>query len=702
MSIGYLNERTAKMIHMLIKGSSVMTIKEIAAEMEVSTRTIYNELEKANDWLGAKKLPKIEVIRGKIQVFSEDEKQRIEEAMEIKEPADDYIFTPTERMQMIICQIILAKEPIYIEDLMNSCMVSRNTIFTDLQSVIIQLSGYHLELKYEKKAGYWIEGDPIRVRAIFFLYFNMLEPLFSSGKLSFLQTEEIKPYMEQIGKVEKRLKVHYVRNDKIALAAMIAVMKRGNAQLCFSDVDAKRVEESEEYKLVSEYFSELNAQERVYLTLHFLGGRLESYSKTEQDGKPNEFILEISKNLVKEFEKNACVSFQKKDKLIENLYQHIKSSIYRYWYGIQIGNPMAEDIKREYPYIFDVMRVTVRYLEQQIGVQISDSEVSYLALHFGAHLEFAKHDEKELRILVVCMNGVATGNMISHELMRILPQAKIVGVTAASKLMNPQDVCDIIVSSVKMQTVVPVIVVNPILNDFDRKNILNHPMIKSRFGFVDIEALYKVVKKYVAKDQHKALKNDLERFFLHKEDEEQPILNPEIWRLTDFLTEDRIMFLDSTGRKLSNGQDMITSNEKNQKDSYETDWERALAVTAEPLIHRHSIDSCYVDGIIDRLKEAGPYMFVSKDLILAHSRPEDGVKRLDLTIGLCKDGIEFEHGKKARIIFCLAVKDQHKHMGILRDIRKSMAKKAQVDELIELGEAKKVCERLRMTFEENE
>lgn len=130
---------------------------------------------------------------------------------------------------------------------------------------------------------------------------------------------------------------------------------------------------------------------------------------------------------------------------------------------------MADDIKREYPYIFDVMRVTVRYLEHQIGVQISDSEVSYLALHFGAHLEFAKHDEKELRILVVCMNGVATGNMICHELMRILPQAKIVGVTAASKLMNPQDVCDIIVSSVKMQTVVPVIVVNPILNDFDRK-----------------------------------------------------------------------------------------------------------------------------------------------------------------------------------------------------------------------------------------
>ena len=61
---------------------------------------------------------------------------------------------------------------------------------------------------------------------------------------------------------------------------------------------------------------------------------------------------------------------------------------------------MEADIQREYPYIFDIVRVTARYLEQQIGVQISDSEVSYLALHFGAHLEYARHDEKELRILV--------------------------------------------------------------------------------------------------------------------------------------------------------------------------------------------------------------------------------------------------------------------------------------------------------------
>ena len=72
---------------------------------------------------------------------------------------------------MIVCQIIASKEPVYVENMMNTCLVSRNTIFTDLQAVISNLYSYQLELRYEKKTGYWIGGDPIRVRAIFFFVF---------------------------------------------------------------------------------------------------------------------------------------------------------------------------------------------------------------------------------------------------------------------------------------------------------------------------------------------------------------------------------------------------------------------------------------------------------------------------------------------------------------------------------------------------
>lgn len=689
MAVGYLNERTQKVINMMSKRSSALSIKEMANELGVSTRTVYNELDRANDWLKTKELPCLQVVRGYVQPFSAEETARIESTVGLEKSQDDYIFTPSERTKIIICQIISSRNAVYVEELMKSCQVSRNTIFADLQAVIAQLYSYKLELGYEKKRGYWIDGDAIHVRAIFFLYFNMLEPLFEMGKISFLNMEEVEENLKRLEQIEAVLKVKYVRNDMLALAAMIPIMERGQNQLYFSDLDIKKVQSAKEYHFVQEYFPELSETEKVYLTLHFLGGRLSSYSSNESDSEKNETIMEIARNLVVEFERKACVVFSQKDKLIQELYRHIEASIYRYRFGIQIGNTLAEAVKREYPYIFDVTRSAVRYMEQQIRAQISDSEVAYLVMHFGAHLEYAEHDEKELRILVVCINGMATGNMISHELKRLLPQAKIVGVHAAADIVNPQNMCDIIVSSVKMKTVVPVIVVNPILNDFDRKNILNHPLIRSKIGFVDMDALFQVVKKYVLPEKYKELRYDLERFFVKGSEKKQPILSPDVWRLTDFLTEDRIVFLESNGRK--NGE----KTGKNALPDHLQDWERALYTTAFPLIERKSIDENYVQCIIKRLIESGPYMFVTKDLVLAHARPENGVKHLDLAIGIAPEGVTFAEGKKARIIFLLVVEDQQKHMGILRDIRKALAKSPQIDVLAATEDAKEVCDILR-------
>jgi len=70
MAIGYWNERTKKVIDIVLKQRSILTIREIAGELSVSTRTVYNELERANNWLEMKHLPAIRVIRVKVQPFS--------------------------------------------------------------------------------------------------------------------------------------------------------------------------------------------------------------------------------------------------------------------------------------------------------------------------------------------------------------------------------------------------------------------------------------------------------------------------------------------------------------------------------------------------------------------------------------------------------------------------------------------------------
>ena len=61
--------------------------------------------------------------------------------------------------------------------------------------------------------------------------------------------------------------------------------------------------------------------------------------------------------------------------------------------------------------------------------------------------------------------------------------------------------------------------------------------------------------------------------------------------------------------------------------------------------------------------------------------------------------IQFEHGKRARVILCLAAEDQTKHIGIIRDIRTALSKAAYIDELTRAADAQEVCEILRARLE---
>lgn len=132
------------------------------------------------------------------------------------------------------------------------------------------------------------------------------------------------------------------------------------------------------------------------MSLHLLGSRLSVSTDKIFEDKSDQSIYGIVKTLVSEFEKIACVYFSERDELERALFIHIRSSLYRFKYGIQLGNPMREDIVREYPNLFNITKSVTKYLEHMLGLPVTDSEIAYLTLHFGAFLKIA---EKKIRNL---------------------------------------------------------------------------------------------------------------------------------------------------------------------------------------------------------------------------------------------------------------------------------------------------------------
>ena len=513
MTEAYISTRCKKILYMIMASDTYVSLPQISEEFKLSKRSIYYELCKINDWLSVQGINEITVVRGKGIKLTEEEKQQIEQVMEKGGAKEEYIFSPMERIYFIICYIIKSKEAVNVEQLAEYLQVSRNTIFNDIRVVVKQLQDFDLTLGYKSKQGYFIDGDSIRIRALFMLYINMLKPVYESETFSYLKDNSVEENLKKLQKIETKLNTSYVEGTLRSIAMLIPLMEKGNEGLYFPDLKKEELENSQEYRLIEEEFPNLIEKEKIYLCLHLLGSRVSMNTMDVFNNYSKESNYELSKALVAEFEKVACVKFEDKDDLEKALYYHLNTSMYRFQYGIQVGNPMLEDVVREYSELFDLTKIVCHYLEQQIGLPVPEGEVAYLTLHFGAHLQKEEEQNEKIRVLIVFTNGISSGNMIKHELLKMLPQVDIVGVVSNKEAINVHNICDVVISTHKINCLVPVIVVHPILTDFDKKLILNHSVFKNLQGNVDVDELFQTIKKFVDNDKRDDLYNELQKYF---------------------------------------------------------------------------------------------------------------------------------------------------------------------------------------------
>ncbi len=647
MAVCNLSERCKKIIQVLLRENDYVSLKKIADITGVSRRSIYYDLCNINEWLDEQGIKELRVERGKGILLSQEDKLKIKESLGKKSSEDYHVFLHSERVKINICYIIYSKDPVYINHIMDACKVSRNTVFGDMRIVIQKLREYDLDLKYEAKKGYEVCGDAVRKCALFFLYFNTLRPLFDNGTLKFFDRDEIHKHYERLNSLKSELKVEYMEGDLLSLAALMPVMRNCREKLYFAGLKKDEIFRSREFQLVEKYFYELEEEEKVYLSLHLLGSRVSVVTDKFFEDRADQSVYGITKSLVTEFERTACVNFENKEELERALFVHIKTSMYRYKYGIQIGNPLRDDIVREYPNLFDITKKVSQYLEQMIGLPIPDSEVAYLSLHFGAYLKVSKCQGNKLRILIVCVNGTSMGNMIKREVVKLISDVEIVGVVSAVDIINAQNICDLIISTVNIKSIVPVIVVNPILMDEDKDYILNHYMVNGIQKNKIYNILFDTIKKYVDHSQHDNLKKDI----IH-------CLQGQSKSLDIALLEKENGILEClTLSKIAVIQDSFM-------------WQDSIYIAGKYLVESGSIEKRYLDVMISQTMYYGPYMFITDRVMLAHAKPEDGVNRMDISMTIFKNPIFFKEGKRAEIIFVLATVDHERHLKILNDVFK--------------------------------
>ena len=98
------------------------------------------------------------------------------------------------------------------------------------------------------------------------------------------------------------------------------------------------------------------------------------------------------------------------------------------------------------------------------------------------------------------------------------------------------------------------------------------------------------------------------------------------------------------------------------------DWRQAIRTAAQKLLEKEYIEDKYIGKMIENVEKLGPYIILSDDVAMPHSRPEDGVKKTGISLLKLDEGVDFGENSSIRLIFILAAKNSNSHIDMITEL----------------------------------
>lgn len=494
-----MDTRIDMILRELMGSTQPLTGQYLAGKLEVSSRTVRDDIKVLNDLLdnnGAS----VQSKRGTgYDLIIEDNtrfRSFLTDLIKTEESSDGIPTTPDSRILYMIKRLLLTKTAIKLDDLAEEMHVSKSTLQGDLKILRNILGKHHLKIDSKPNYGMRVLGSELNRR------FAMSEYLFNRSHSSPDQV-----WMDQLAAIVNlskdkltdvwvllldQLKEHQVTLSDIAINNLfvhIAIaykrIKEGH-HVDLVQQEIQDIESKKEFKVASNIVSEVQQAldvtfpklEIIYITIHLLGTKLiqeKPFQEQTAEEVMDPSIISLTNKMIEAVESKYALNISHDQELKLGLGLHLKPAINRYKYNMNIRNPMLDDIKHAYPLAFEAGIIASLVLDEELGVSIDENEVAYLALHIGAAMERQKINTRPKTCYIVCASGVGSAQLIRYRVeAEFRSQIRVLGVTEFYKIKDiPFDETDFIISSVpiKENLPVPVIEVNAILGNKDMTRI---------------------------------------------------------------------------------------------------------------------------------------------------------------------------------------------------------------------------------------
>ncbi|MFD2628121.1 BglG family transcription antiterminator [Oceanobacillus kapialis] len=700
-----LDKRRAHLLSIIQQSNKPIAINELVAKMNVSQRTIYYDLDQINHWLETQNLEPVESKHGKGLFLPSSSKLKL--WVEKEESFDEwqYQLSKEEREVLIKAKILLEEQDASMQSFMELTKLSRGTISKALKKMKQEFQEDGLQLLYQKGAGYRLRGSEDAKRTVLS---NILATIFSQPDWKNVRNQVHKMIQPEADtwsqETDQRRSVKALLFEaetelgltltdemvEVLSLQILMIMKRIELQnyIFIQPAEKQVLKQTKAYQAASIITNKLgNAwgitfpeDEVSFITMNLLGSKVQHDDFSRYSAQELSGLKEVVQEMITDFQVYACVVFDDKPGLEENLISHIKPTFYRLKYGVKIANDLANTIQETYPDIFHLTKRVMRHLEIYVGKPIPDEEVAYITLHFGGWLTKEKKQvETKLNAIIVCENGIGTSNMLRTQLENLIAGLNVTTTLSMREFQKGHHEADVIFSTnyVKPKDI-PVIHVPAILTNMEKERVIQrmNELFEAAPPKRDAaDHVMDVIERYATIHQKAELKKELtsllEQNNPQTKEQKKPMLN-------ELLTEETIQLQDSV-----------------------SDWEEAIRVTAQPLIDQQSIRPAYVQAMIDNVKELGPYIVIAPRIAIPHARTEAGVERLGMSFLRLKEPVYFSEQEKhrAQLIIVLAAIDNQTHLTALAQLTELLSTDANIDQLIAANDRKEVIELINQKIE---
>lgn len=488
--------RQKRLVKYLAVAEQPLTAKELAGTLEVSTKTIRNDIQQINLSLDSNKI----VSKNGIGFYF---KKRLDNDTELQMKND----SPNALYDLLLQ--LLDHKSCNFYDLADLFFVSESTLnryIKDLNNMLIKDNSSSLPIQ-RKNNQIFIQGKEEDKRKIFnrFLNQEVEENKLDLGAYSdYFEKSNLKQLSKLIVTFHRKEKIEMNDFSTITFILHIAVLIERVRKGSYLNIQlSTMIDKKSSYlttklvEILEKTFSiELPKEEFAYIYRMYAGSVLAN------ENLSNEYLKKAVEQMFENIYTTFYIDFTKDETIILDLQNHLSALYKRALYQQYLTNPLLEEIKSKFPFIYNVAVYGSAYLQKSLEINFPDEEIAYIALHFLSASETIRA-KKEKQILFISPYGVGNQNIVKKNLQQM--NTYKIEMQAADSFFDAEKDLDesidmiLTTENLPFSTSIPIYKYHSFLNEKDLENI-TQILSKEKVKNTILENLLKKELFFPAKD----------------------------------------------------------------------------------------------------------------------------------------------------------------------------------------------------------